>query len=47
MIIKIYGERNSGTGFLEFLLRKNVKNHLLNIFVDETISFKKYREKIL
>jgi hypothetical protein len=45
MIIKIYGERNSGTGFLEFLLRKNVKNHLLNIFVDETVCKKKYAWK--
>ena len=28
MDIHIYGERNSGTGFLEFLLRRNIKNNI-------------------
>ena len=40
MIIKIYGERNSATSFLEFLLRANVIDEKNKVFKD-SISFNK------
>lgn len=42
MRIKIYGERNSGTGFLEFLLRKNVVDDINNVYVSPHIGKKVY-----
>lgn len=42
MIIKIYGERCSGTGFLEFLLRKNMKDGDKIVFVSPKINNKSY-----
>ena len=42
MIIKIYGERNSGTGFLEFLLRKNVYDNTSHVYVSPQVDNKCY-----
>lgn len=42
MIIKIYGERNSGTGFLEFLLRKNIIADNEKVFVTPQVNGKGY-----
>ena len=45
MKIIVYGERNSGTGFLEFLLRKNVVDEKNIIYVSPKVDKKSYAWK--